>query len=232
MQMTWDFIAGFTDGEGHIGIVGRAPRITLGQKTAPVLEAIAAFLSQDGYGPLLRPRKNGFWTLVLGRRLDVYRACLELQRRTIVKQNQIATVLAWYECNRPRRWWTDLDRADIARLVSEGVTAAEIGRRLSVAHGLVELAARKYAISLPRGGRIVNGTRRSHVPRADREKTRTCRDCPKKIYPGGERCHSCATKLRHRVDEQSFRGSSSRPAAVAASRSEGQAHRSAASRYG
>ena len=214
MQMTWDYIAGFTDGEGHLGAV-RFPVIILGQKTPDVLLSIQAFLRERDIFARVNQRKavsgqtEGLFVLTVSRRLDVYLMCLELEDRVIVKRDQLATLFDWYDNHQPRRWWTDIDRDWLAATVAAGYSLAEIARRLNCARGLVELAARRYQIVVPDGGRFVDGLRTPAIPRVIREKTGRCLDCGKTIYPQGQRCNSCATKLRHLVNESSFRGQSS-----------------------
>ena len=222
MQMSWEYIAGFTDGEGHLGAV-RFPVIILGQKTPDVLLNIQAFLHERDIFARVNQRKavsgqtEGLFVLTVSRRLDVYLMCLELEGRVIVKRDQLSTLFEWYDKHKPRQWWTDIDRAGLTSLVAEGCSFAEIARRLKCARGLVELAAKQYQIAaLPRG-RFIDGLRTPAIPRVLREKTGHCLDCGNLIYPQGQRCNSCATKLRHRVNELSFRGRSSTSAMGAAS---------------
>ena len=43
MQITWAYIAGFTDGEGWLGVQWRCPRCVLAQKTREVLDVWLVF---------------------------------------------------------------------------------------------------------------------------------------------------------------------------------------------
>lgn len=43
-MMSWEYLAGFLDGEGSLKIYGGCPRVTVGQKKREVLDAIQEFL--------------------------------------------------------------------------------------------------------------------------------------------------------------------------------------------
>ena len=79
MKLNWDYMAGFTDADGYIGLVGRGPRMTWGQKDREQIYAVFDFLEKEGLHPKIYFRskvsrsKNGLYAVNLGRRAEVYR---------------------------------------------------------------------------------------------------------------------------------------------------------------
>lgn len=53
-MINWAYIAGFFDGEGHIGLCGKSMRVNLTQKDPVVLRAIVAFLGKEGIKTTVR----------------------------------------------------------------------------------------------------------------------------------------------------------------------------------
>jgi len=108
MKMTWNYLAGFFDGEGHVrcdyhpsGAAKVQWQVT--QRNLEVLDAIALFLFEYGYSPKFQPNRTKHCGVVfLNRIADVESICKRLRPRVIVKVEQIDSVLHAIE-NRQRR---------------------------------------------------------------------------------------------------------------------------------
>jgi len=229
MIMNWDYIAGFTDGEGSIGFVrgGRdgmytPPRVTWGQKDRATLEAIKEFLVDHGFHPhfyyvppnAAKRRPNGIYMMNLQRRDEIQRFCEEIQPRVLLKALPCEKVLQWLK-DHPRRYHTaELERALIAEYVEEGYTQAYIALLLGCSDQKIRRVGNKLGIVFPKGGgKIEDGKHIAAMTKAEylrhrreKEKNLQCVDCGKFIYKGSVRCHSCAMKLRHQTQPESFKG--------------------------
>ena len=234
MAMTWDYLAGFTDGEGYIGVVRRGARITWGQRDEKMLAAVRVFLLSEGFNPLWykRPAKppkkpNPIFALSLCRRDEVLRAIDRLEPLLIFKAPNCAFVREWNEKNPKLKNRSPINADVVRQLVADGFSGNGAGSRLKCSRQRIYKIAREAGIPLrPGGGRSENGRRleamtdeqwRAH--RRGKEKNAACADCGKAIYPQGTRCISCAMKKRHQEDEQSFRGSNTKPVERATDRS-------------
>lgn len=209
--MNWDYIAGFTDGEGYIGVIGRGPRINWGQKRPEVLEEIKMFLESNGLNPILykrpnSPKNKSISMLVMGRRDEIEFLISKIYPSIVVKREDCDRVLMWMK-NNPRKWNTgDLDKDEIASMIRDGFTKKEISRRL----GCSEKKLDKYLVGVVfvRPGLVVrNGRRVKSMTEYERlskrrlvEKSAECVDCGKNIYIGGKRCQSC--NMKHRWAER------------------------------
>lgn len=110
--MTWNYLAGFFDGEGHVrwdcgkdGCLKFTWHIT--QKNQEVLDEIEYFLIEYGLNPRRQPNKEKHCgCLILYRVSDIEFVCKRLLPKVIVKREQITGVLYMIK-NRPRRgsWW-------------------------------------------------------------------------------------------------------------------------------
>lgn len=231
MIMSWDYVAGFTDGEGSIGFVrgGRngmytPPRITWGQKDRATLEAVKDFLVVEGFHPnfyYIPPnakanRPNGIYMMNLQRRDEIKRFCEEIQPRVILKFAACTNVLQWLEAH-PRRFHTaELESVLLAEYVEEGFTQAQIAKFLGCSDQKVRKVGKRLGIVFPQGGgKIENGKHVAAMTRAEylrhrreKEKNNQCLDCGKFIYKDSTRCTSCAVKLRHQTQPESFKASS------------------------
>ncbi len=103
MHMTWEWIAGFFEGEGHIQWVegkkgtkqGTSGRIVIGQKDPRPLKAITVFLEQQGFSRvLLYLRKAGpLWILAINERKEVVQFLQQIGPRLFEKQAKATYVL-------------------------------------------------------------------------------------------------------------------------------------------
>ena len=138
MKMNWDYIAGFTDGEGCLSIKkrkGRKPRchIVLSQKYGLALDEIVAFLNEQGvkayilYSP--SDQKRELKRLQIADLRSVKTFLEAIKDRVIVKVPAVKRGLALdYD---PK--WTDLTETEITRAVElrrQGLTYRQIGAEL------------------------------------------------------------------------------------------------------
>lgn len=234
MKVNWDYLAGFTDGEGSIGIVGRGPRITWGQKDRNVLNEVRLFIESQGIrtnfniisaNPASR-RPNDIYMLTVGYRDGVIRLISELRDRLILKVFQCDAVEKWIAEHPSQANRADIDIDRVRELASQGYTQGAIGAMLNCSDQKVRKYAKFSGIKFDGSGKVVDGKWVNAMTRAElmehrskKEKTGKCVDCSKAIYPKGERCISCAMKYRHQTKPESFRASSTKSAQPAISQS-------------
>jgi len=219
MTINWDYIAGFTDGEGYIGIVGRGPIITWGQKDIRPLEAMYEFLLGEGYHPAFGRRKgiegrDGLYYINLGRRDEVAKFAEVMSGRLVLKYPACEKVLKWMQDNPSKASRGEVEYKKFSMLVNQGYTIKEIANRLNCSVSKLYRFYSKYKVTFKSGGVVQNG---KHIQpmtkeewlahRAKKEKNNKCVDCGKSIYPGGERCVSCALRHRHQTKPESFKAS-------------------------
>jgi len=213
MNINWDYIAGFTDGEGYIGIVGRGPRITWGQKDKRQLQVIHGFLEQQGLHPILSQRKpvlgqsQGVYVINLGRRDDVIAVIKELYPRLMLKAKNCEKVIKWIEDNPPRTNRSEVNIEEFSTLYHKNYTQTEIARILKRGASKIYKFSKEHGFKFKIGGEIKNGkhirpmSRDQYLNhRREKEKKSKCKDCEKPIYPEGERCKSCALRHRHQTN--------------------------------
>jgi len=86
--MTWEYVAGFFDGEGSIVHNGKGFRIAITQTNEEVLKKIQK-LSGAGYILTLKKRKSHWkdsWLFYIAKQEDVYRFILGIKDYLIVKK--------------------------------------------------------------------------------------------------------------------------------------------------
>jgi intein-encoded DNA endonuclease-like protein len=81
--MTYAYIAGFFDGEGHVSL--KCKRISISQKNPDVLKRIQKFL---GYG-YVRQNNQGMWLLRIGARADREDFISWISPHSIIKRDQL-----------------------------------------------------------------------------------------------------------------------------------------------
>lgn len=106
--MTWEYLAGFFDGEGHTNARHR-PNGTwsfiwqITQKNEEVLDEIASFLEAEGYHVLWQNNRVKHCAVISVHRVgDVERLLNQLRPLVIVKRDQIDATLNAIG-NRPRK---------------------------------------------------------------------------------------------------------------------------------
>ena len=172
-MMTWDYLAGFTDGEGWIGIVGRGPRATWGQNHRETLDLIQSFLGDRGISSHINtiaakpPRRpNPIHMLAITRRVDLLRLLRRLSPKLIQKKTQAAATVAWIKAHPSRRNVGPIDLEKLRALALAGYTQASIGTKLRCSAQRVAKEARKTGITFKLGGAVKHGR---HIPKMSRE---------------------------------------------------------------
>lgn len=141
--MTWEYIAGFFDGEGTIAHNGKGFRIAITQTNESVLKGIQQ-LSGSGYILMLKKRKSHWkesWLFYIAKQEDVYKFILRIKDYLIVKKilaEQVAAELKIYlEIERRRKLLKKkrIQRAKILR--ANGWSYRKIGKALHTDWGYI-----------------------------------------------------------------------------------------------
>ena len=211
MAITWDYLAGFTDGEGYIGQYGRGAKITWGQKDEKQLWAVKQFLEAQGLHPTwnkispkppLRP--NAIFMLHLCRREDVVRTVEKLFPLLILKSPNCAKVLAWHKQHPPKKHFKPIDVDRLRQLVADGWSAKRIGQMFDCKEGRISNIARAAGIKLNcGGGNWIDGRQiparteeEAKLQHRAKERIAICSDCGSSCYRYFHRCRKCADKRR------------------------------------
>ena len=137
-KMTWEYIAGFFDGEGSISRNGNGYRITIPQTNQKVLDDIMHF-SGVGFVIKITKRKAHWkdsWVYYISRQRDVYFFIKHISEFLNVKKNVVETVTLMLE-----NYLADKQRHDIhldkmknvaARMRVNGCTYREIGKKIGL----------------------------------------------------------------------------------------------------
>jgi len=210
MTISWDYLAGFIDGEGYVGIIGRGPKITIGQKDKHQLEVINDFLISSGIHTnfyqrkkLVHDQKEGIYIIDVGRRTDV-RIILEAVLSSLVlKEGRAQMVLQWMIDNPSKANYDSINIDAFTDLYKQGYTQGAIGERLGYGKSTIFKFSKKHNFVFSTGGRYKEGKR---IPvmskedyrksRAEKERTGKCEDCGLSIYQSSHWCKNCA--LNHR----------------------------------
>lgn len=207
--LNWNYIAGFTDGEGYIGIVGRGPRVTWGQKDREQSEAVKRFLEQEGLHPQMYLRRPGpkqtvgIYAINLGRRDEVRRVVETLEPLSVLKAAACRKVREWIDSHPAKSNRNPIDRDTLARLAAEGFTQGAIAAQLGCESQKVWKFAKRYGIPFRCGGRVIDGKRA--VPftaeqlltrKCEKAKTGTCPDCGEAMNFDSRYCRKCEGKHR------------------------------------
>ena len=196
MMVSWEYIAGFTDGEWHIGRVGRGCRITWGQNSREVLDKMAELFVSIGANPRLyevppKPprRPNLSYVLHITHLKYVREVLTRIMPMLIVKRDDAKALIAWMDDNPIRANCEPVDESELRRLHAEGWTQAVIGQHMGHCTSRIGKECRRLGLEYPSGGRVVDG---KHVPKS----IVRC-GCGVIIKPSSQRCRSCAAQ--HRV---------------------------------
>jgi intein-encoded DNA endonuclease-like protein len=84
--MTDEYVAGFFDAEGHVGLRSSNRRVSMSQKDPEVLHAIQNFL---GYGQKVRCNSQGMWLYVIAKREHREDFIDRVLPHSIVKRTQL-----------------------------------------------------------------------------------------------------------------------------------------------
>jgi len=206
MKLTNEYVAGFTDGEGYIGIIGRATVITWGQKPREVLDLMQTWCTDLGVKSYIywrkpdkaRNRPNGIYTLTVSRRYDVRKVCEILLPHLVVKREAALHVLEWIEKHPISMFMGKLPREALATLAAEGYTQQQAAELLHCSRHKVYRDAKEYGIQFAVGWTTKNGQRvrtmteqERRIRRQSKERTAQCHDCGIPIYAHATRCRAC-----------------------------------------
>jgi len=139
--MTWEYIAGFFDGEGSLTLHTRSYRISIPQTSFEVLDAIKNHV-QLGQVMKVGKRKAHWketWVYYICKQNDVYSFLNNIKEHTIVKRSLVETTLPKIMKNitkqDAKKEIHDSRASEVKRLRSEGYTFREIGARLGIDFG-------------------------------------------------------------------------------------------------
>jgi hypothetical protein len=149
MQMTWEWIAGFFEGEGHIqwrppktnSRQGRGCSLIIGQKDRRPLQMIYDFLkAKDFVNPILylRPanpakkRPNPIWILMINRREDTTRFLNAIEPLLIQKKVKALTVMRRLKDSERNTVKVDIEKA--IQLHSTGLSWRKIALMMKISY--------------------------------------------------------------------------------------------------
>lgn len=141
--MTWEYIAGFFDGEGSITYNGKGFRITISQTNKEVLEKIKNFTGKGKIFETYKRQKHwkDAWVYYIAKQEEVYYFLINVQKNLIVKAGLAGKTIPnlkkildnqKIKSNR-RKMITQVAK----RLRKQGLTYRQIGRKLEVDYGYV-----------------------------------------------------------------------------------------------
>lgn len=203
MRVTWKYLAGFTDGEGCIGVCGRGPRITWGQTDRRVLDAIQEFLERQGFfccayviQARLPRRPNPIHMLNVNRRADCRRLIKILRPLLIVKVESCDRVLQWLSENPSKNYMGELGKVStkIRQLAKAGYALGTIANKVKCGRSKLTQFCQEKNIMVLRGGVYENGKRLPTLPRK-----KPCLGCPTLIKRQSDRCKPCSAIERERL---------------------------------
>jgi hypothetical protein len=150
--MTWEYIAGFFDGEGSICHNGKGYRVTIVQTNQEVLDDIIHF---SGVGSVIKITKRkahwkDSWVYYIARQKDVYFFIKHVVRFLRVKKNvveKVVPILSIYLVNKHRHELHAEKMKSIAKKMRiEGYTYREIGKKVGLDWGYVRRILIKQGI--------------------------------------------------------------------------------------
>jgi DNA-binding transcriptional regulator WhiA len=139
--MTWEYIAGFFDGEGSIVYNGSGFRLTIAQTNLTVLDSISKFTK---IGQVIKVTKRqahwkDSWVYYISKQEDILFFVRHVQNLSIVKKQKINIVLPKLiravSNNRDRVLKRQLLTKSAKALRKNGLSYREIGKRLNIDFG-------------------------------------------------------------------------------------------------
>lgn len=134
--MTWEYIAGFFDGEGSICHNGKGYRVTITQTNQEVLDDIVRF-SGVGFVAKITKRKvhwKDSWIYYIARQEDVYFFTKHIVRFLKVKKDSVERVILFldvYLANKHKHELSVKRMKSIAKKMRQkGYTYREIGKKV------------------------------------------------------------------------------------------------------
>lgn len=141
--MTWNYIAGFFDGEGSITQVGKGFRIAISQTDLKVLNDIKNFV---GYGFVFQNKKRQphwkeSWVYYIAKQADVHRFIKNIYPHLIVKRNRakhVLPLLCRFVINQEVQEKKRAENKKQAKILrQQGLTYRQIGAKIGIDFGYV-----------------------------------------------------------------------------------------------
>lgn len=138
MKMTWNYIAGFFDGEGSIIHNYKGYRATISQNNQEVLERIKQF---TGYGQIFKPAKRKAhwqqsWVYYIARQKDVFKFLVSIEKHLIVKQQTASRAIPILKnkikLQIKRELRAEQNIEETKKLRKDGFTYRQIGKELNI----------------------------------------------------------------------------------------------------
>ena len=148
--MTWNYIAGFFDGEGSLTHNGKGYRVTISQTNFEVLESIRMF---SGVGYVIKPAKRKAhwkdnWVYYVARQKDVYSFMMKMKPFLVVKRDLFLSVedkILNFVKRQKEKNILRQKKAELAvKLRNEGYTYREIGKRTNTDFGQIRRVILKH----------------------------------------------------------------------------------------
>jgi intein/homing endonuclease len=139
--MTWEYIAGFFDGEGSITHNGKGWRISIAQTNKEVLDRIKVFTKIGGVFEVVKRQSHwkDSWVYFIAKQGDVYKFLKNINNLVIVKKEKSNKVLPELEEYLKKYKLTIKKRNQIKiearRLRNLGRTYRQIGKELKIDFG-------------------------------------------------------------------------------------------------
>ena len=175
MNINLDYLAGFTDGEGSIGIVGRGPRITWGQKDENTLRTIKDFLCDLGYHPnfykvskKLPRRPSDIFMMNLSRRDEVLSLINKIETKMVLKSSQCEVVRKWLIDNPSKANRGEIDVEKLRDLANQGYTMKNIAKEMHFSLSKIYTTSKSNNIHFVLGGKVSSGKHLKPMTREER----------------------------------------------------------------
>jgi len=139
--MTWEYIAGFFDGEGSITNNGKGFRVSISQTNQEVLEAIRSFV---GFGFVIKTKKRkeywkDCWVYYITKQKEVYSFLLKVSPFLIVEKRKAESCLPLLKetvrKQQERQIRLKHRIKTIKKLRNKGLTYRAIGKQLGMDWG-------------------------------------------------------------------------------------------------
>jgi len=133
-KITWEYLAGFTDGEGSLGVVGKGTRITWGNTDKAVMDAIVEFLRGHGF-PVnyYSVEKKAPW-----KRIYMANITQKKEMLRIINLLQPLVITKVFQCENVRQWILAKDKKSsvdfdtVMNFRKDGFSWADIAKTMHI----------------------------------------------------------------------------------------------------
>ena len=139
--MTWDYIAGFFDGEGSLSMKEGSFRISISQTDENVLKKIKLF-TKVGNICTVTKRKSHWkdaWVYYIANQKDIFYFLSKIKNRVIVKELVISSKLpllrAYLEDTKRKRSFLEKRKRYLIKLRTKGLSYRQIGKKANIDWG-------------------------------------------------------------------------------------------------